>query len=74
MLLNIPLVYLRKNALYIYTVSRYSAILKDINMSKAHAVYEHILQVSSEDVKIYKAFCIMQSEVYGQGKGWYILF
>ena len=31
----------KKNALYIYTVSRYSAILKDINCSKAHLGYEH---------------------------------
>jgi hypothetical protein len=47
----------------------HSAILKDINFPKAHIGYEHILKVSSEDVKIYKAKCIMQSCVYGQVKG-----
>jgi len=33
----------------------HSAILKDINIPKAHTGYEHILKVSSEGVKIYKA-------------------
>jgi len=58
----------KKKALYIYTVSRYSAILKDINMSKAHTGYEHVLKVLIEDLKIYKAFFIMPSDVYGQVK------
>jgi len=33
----------------------HSAILKDINFPKAYMGYEHILKVSSEDVKLYKA-------------------
>ena len=51
----------------------HSAILKDINSPKAHTGYEHIPKVSSEGVKLYNAWWIMQSCAYGQAKGWRIL-